>query len=132
MYKVIGMSHFAKQLIGEWPVYPGHPVTIAYCIVSAFPTYEDAFKKIDGGYPAALINCNVPGGGSSIHRALDMLRFLRSDTVTVDAILAWADKEWYNETHPESNTLEGQTQADKIKPLLLAKSDWWEKQKLCG
>lgn len=100
-----------RDLTEEMPVYPGHPVTIAYQIMSLYPDLETAKEK---GYkfPKALEDIRVSGGGGRVYSALDLLQ-KRQDGETWEQLFEWADKVWASE-HFTIHEL-GQKQADLIK-----------------
>jgi hypothetical protein len=62
-------------------VYPGHALVIAICIMEKYPSLEEALKpcvsKHTGephGYPNALGDQDIPGAGSCVYLALDVLK----------------------------------------------------------
>lgn len=125
---------FDREHLGEFAVYPGHPVTTAYLITKRFENFEAAQKQPDvkpGEYscPAALSDCDIPGAGGCVYSALDLLRHLHNGTMTFEDGMQWADDVWRRVDDQLSKYRprweEGQTQADKIKPLLKAER-WWE------
>lgn len=120
----------SDEILQERYIYPGHPITIAYCIVSYFPTYEKAMELDHEGRVVTVQTWEIPGSGTAVHAALDMLRYLHDGTLDVKAAFAWADDAWKQCT---DNKLysgikdTGQEQADRIKPKLLEHIDWWKK-----
>jgi len=125
-------------------VYPGHPVTVAYLITRCFPNYKAAFQK-DGtkwNYASALSSSKIPGAGGNVHAALDFLSYLRSEDITWEGAVKWADDYWATcdgqakgggsyakDKDAEKRFIDrwkqGQEQADKIKPLLEERDFWW-------
>lgn len=119
-------SHGIKP---EKAIYPGHPVTLAFCIVYAFPTYEAAFAKTGHNWAAAMGDSRCPGSGGCVASALDLLRSLKQKTATFDEAMAEADRVWSvcddQQTRNPLRWKEGQDQANQIKTLLKRKRPWW-------
>ncbi len=115
----------------EFAVYPGHPVTIAWVIVQAFPTFDSAFKNTEFDFPAALGSPDIPGAGGCVYGALDFLSSLRKGTCSEVEAFRRADEYWTttddNRTQYPEKWQEGQKQADRIKELLRAHRGWWKK-----
>lgn len=129
-------------------VYPGHAVTVAYCIVNAFQTYEEAFQRTEHNWAAALGDGRIPGSGGCVASALDFLRRLRQGATEEEAF-QFADELWCTvdsqknggsifrrepETPEQAEARkkryqdrwrEGQEQADLVKSLLLQHAAWW-------
>lgn len=107
-------------------VYPGHPVVIAYLITQQYPNYHAAAGRDPGShYERALVSCEIPGAGSHVGAALDLLHFL-CNGISWEMAINNADNFW--EAVTKGNTaIWGQQQAEQIKPLLKAKSAWWSK-----
>lgn len=137
------------EILGEFSVYPGHPVTIAYLITKLYHNYEEAAKRTEYGFPVALGDNRIPGAGGNVYTALSLLEYLKNGTFCKRAedkglsiwgtALAWADEQWascdsqakggYNTKNPDyyiKRCQEGQQQADKFKPLLKEQETWWE------
>src|ERR1700744_5914316 len=76
-------------------IYPGQPVTVAFCIIKAFPNFEAATKKGARGdeTPAAVASLQIPGAGGRVYNALDLLRGLRTG-VSLKTALEDADATW--------------------------------------
>jgi hypothetical protein len=137
-------------------IYPGHPVMIAYTIMYEYPSYEAAVESVydnNGKYisTAACCNNDIPGAGGNVHLGEMLLKMLR-DGRPWDEAMTWADKawadcdgqstgSWWDEKRypdPEERQRlvakylqrwkEGQEQADFFKPLLKARSAWWERR----
>lgn len=113
-----------KLLSEQGAVYPGHPVTLAYLIMRQYKSLADA-RQTDGQYPSALTNQAIPGGGGSVHAALDLLA--RAEIVGIEQALAYGDRDWmaFTETAYLDRRQTGQDQADVLKPLLLEQYAGW-------
>lgn len=140
------MSQFAYQLLKEHgfddphAVYPGHAVTLAFIIVKAFPTYEEAFAhKHSTAWCDAIGDFRIPGAGGNVADAMHILRHLKR-RMAFNLAMAVADDRWarcdsqrggFLGRNPEqaqnlfTRWQKGQEQADKVKPLLEACSAWW-------
>lgn len=121
-----------NEFMGNNAVYPGHPVTIAFCIVHTFAAYEEAIGIPDGKpYPGALGDNRIPGAGGCVWGALDLLSKLRGGMDPTEAFqLAddfWTRTDGQKENNPE-RWQKGQDQADLLKAKLLEFSDWWAKE----
>lgn len=86
------MSFFAKNILGEWPVYPGHPVTTGYIIMRKYPCLSAATEK-GTTYPKALEDCDIPGAGGNVYSALDFLSAIKNGMPVETAIERWS-KQW--------------------------------------
>lgn len=116
-------SHFR-----EFPVYPGHPITVALEIMLAYERDLDrAFAPCiakDGtnyGWCDAVGNSDISGAGGNVHLGVDLLRRLRDGTIH-DAI-EWAMKTWERQVKiggdHRNKFIEGQEQAERmVWPLL--------------
>lgn len=124
-------------------VYPGHPVVIAYFVVSVFPTYDEAFKPTKHNLYCALGDSRIPGAGGCVYSALDVLWMLRKGK-PFNEVMAFADETWDNtDNHKNAGGcyakdkasrdrflkvwLSGQAQANTLKPELEKLSAWWAK-----
>jgi hypothetical protein len=74
----------------DFPVYPGHPITLAVQIARAFPSLDAAHGRTEHGWPAALSSGLVSGAGGSVYMALQALDKLRSGE-SLDTVLSWSD-----------------------------------------
>ena len=89
-----GLAH-VKDATGEFPVYPGHPLVVAFEIIKVFPSAEAALRT-DGnehGWPAALTDSRISGGGGEVHRGCDLIRQAVAGTPAAE-LIEWADKAW--------------------------------------
>lgn len=115
-------------------LYPGHPVVLSFCIASVYVSYTEAKAE-------ALNDAKIPGSGGSVCAALELLRYLKSG-VPFDDVLIEADRMWascdnqkegggsFAKTPLDAERfrkrwMEGQDQADQVKPLLKALKSWW-------
>lgn len=73
----------------DFPVYPGHPITIAVQIAHAFPTLAAA-RASTGDCPAALASGDVSGAGGAVYSALQALGKLAAGAALED-VLKWSD-----------------------------------------
>lgn len=116
---------------GSWPVYPGHPITVAWYIVNKYPSFEEAIKVPAGReFENALADNDIPGAGGEVVGALTFLKKL-VDGEPWESAVAWADARWRDGKaggHGRK-VAPGLAQANYVKPLLKAKSSWWKK---CG
>lgn len=130
------------ELLGEWAVYPGHPITIAYCIVRNYPSLAEALAVPEGRiYASALGDNDIPGAGGNVRAALDVLRQAAKDEA-LDTVFALADDMWgrcdgmknggphpsdprFGRDHYLKCYKEGQDQADRFKkPLAELLATW--------
>src|SRR4051812_31063959 len=88
-----------EHLNGQFSVYPGHPIVIAYLVTFAYPNLTSALTpdiQPDGapyGWPSALGNNDIPGAGGCVHSGLYVLKRIR-DGLTVKQSLEQADQTW--------------------------------------
>ncbi len=104
-------------------VYPGHPVTVALSIVTAFPSWLHATAN-----NAALSSSLVPGAGGNVHLAMDLLLDLGTggdfNDVFARADAVWAACDDIKAQRPEV-WAQGQEQADGVKKALLEALSFW-------
>jgi len=114
----------------EFPVYPGHPVTLALEIML---TYErnlgEAFAPSidkDGqplGWCKALGDVNISGAGGCVWNGVDLLRKIQSGQMSPGEAVEWGMKVWKDRTlvggdHRKAYQ-EGHEQAERmVWPLL--------------
>jgi hypothetical protein len=95
------MGHTADSvdLLGEWPVYPGHALTTAFCIVTHFGSLSEAMAKTGKtNYPDALTDQRIPGAGGCVWSAIYFLRYLVEQSMDWEAAVQWAADRWREET----------------------------------
>jgi len=117
-----------KELLGDWSVYPGHPVTIAFLIIHKYPSlYEALYRKNSDSDCAALKDCDIPGSGNAVYLALDLLKELKN-TPSLEETIQTHSRRWVENRksgdHPQA-ALPGQAQADKIIPLFQSMVKEW-------
>lgn len=128
--------------IGEFAVYPGHPVTLALVIVRTHESFEAANTYKEGFAWPHAVGCNaVPGAGGNVHAAMDLLvRWSKGEDL--DKLVERADQTWascdgqkdgggsYAKTDVERRRFigrwnTGQEQADRLKPMLAEALKSW-------
>ncbi|WP_413460460.1 hypothetical protein [Herbaspirillum huttiense] len=117
------------KVTGQYPVYPGHPLTIAWEIMTVFPKAEDALKTLRTeqlNCPAAVADERITGGGGEVYAACDLLRRAIAGE-PAEVLLEWADERWSrgNAGGHVAAVEPGQAQAEQIKPLFAAKLASW-------
>lgn len=114
-------------------VYPGHPAVIALCVMHEFASLEDAKakdQKEGNPYVRALSSPNVPGAGSHVWAALDLLSQARTLGWNAEQAFEEAGREWKRQVdNPAycSRMDEGQRQADHYRQAFLDRFDTWMK-----
>jgi hypothetical protein len=112
-----------------YPVYPGHPITVAYQIVTTFKTWDEAMGRDSGSpYCRALADSRISGAGGCVSAAIGILHMLRRgrnwEDVVVQADYGWASIDNQDVRH-RKRWKKGQEQADLTKPLLKKRYLWW-------
>lgn len=114
---------------GSWPVYPGHPLTVAWFIVNKYPSFDVANATCPGHqFSNALGDNDIPGAGCAVTTAMHFLKKL-VDGEPWEKVVAWADNAWRSGKaggHGRK-VAPGLAQANALKPHLKAKSSWWER-----
>ncbi|MDL5034424.1 hypothetical protein QRD43_21150 [Pelomonas sp. APW6] len=90
----MNMEHGAiiiKDVTGDWPVYPGHPLVLATAIMSVFPRFEDANRPTEHGWCQALADSRIPGAGDHVGAAMRVLGLGASGAGTDDMVKAAMD-----------------------------------------
>lgn len=118
-------------LNGEFSVYPGHPVVLAYIITRVFSSYEEAVKPKEN-IPAAVGSIDIPGSGGCVYSAVDLLTYLKKKTLSIDEAISWADRVWENCDNQKVKNYnrwnKGQKQADSVKEKLCKHLETWLNQ----
>lgn len=117
------------SLLGEPAVYPGHPVTLAYLIVLTYPNLSAAQQF---GQNSSVVEEDqlLPGAGGHNACAVRLLADLDCGDPW-EEVVARADEFWAScdgqrdSVQHQQRWLDGQAQADKIKPLLQASVLEW-------
>lgn len=108
-------SLIIKDLTGDWPVYPGHPLVLATAIMEVFPSFEAANKPTEHGWCEALAGSRIPGAGDHVDAAMRDLK-LGADGAGEDAMDECALDYWDrgNAGGHHKNVQAGQVQAKTI------------------
>lgn len=117
------------DVTGEYPVYPGHPLTVAWEIMSVFQSPEQALQtvKTNGlNCPESVADSRISGGSGEVHRACDLLRLARQGANPAE-LIKWADEKWVaGQAGGHVKAIQpGLAQAEKIKPLFGQKLAAW-------
>lgn len=123
-----GMSA-VKTATGDYPVYPGHPLTVAWQIMAAFPGPSEALATVTTGglnCPEAVADSRISGAGGEVHRGCDLLRKAQQG-IPANELIAWADECWTNgQAGGHLKAIEpGLAQAEILKPLFAEKLAAW-------
>lgn len=104
-----------KDLTGDWPVYPGHPLVLATAIMKVFPDFASANTRTEHGWCQALADSRIPGAGDHVGAAMRVLT-LGVEGADVDAMVKYAEDYWYrgNAGGHLKNVQAGQEQARTI------------------
>lgn len=82
-----------KDLTGDWPVYPGHPLVLATAIMSVFPKFSEANHPTEHGWCQALVDSRIPGAGDHVGAAMRVLE-LGAKGAGVDEMVKCAMDYW--------------------------------------
>lgn len=115
-----------KELTGDWPVYPGHPLVLAAAIMKVFPNFEAASKPSGHGWSEALADSRIPGAGDHVGAAMRVLK-LGADGAGEDAMVEYAKDYWDrgNAGGHFKNVEPGQVQARAVEPHFRALAKAW-------
>lgn len=121
------MSYFAKEALGDYTVYPGHPLTLALVIMHRYQSLSQASQRTSFGWPSAVGEGDIPGAGSAIYNALELLNRIADGRTSIDDAASLAAEWWaYSEAGGHTkNIVPGQEQADRFKGAFLAKAREW-------
>lgn len=116
-------------LDGEFSIYPGHPIVIAWIIINTFDSWTTATAKREGAqYCEALSNAEIPGAGGNVYAAIDLLSNIFKG-VSYDAAFECASEWWAScDSQMTCNPRrweEGQDQADRVLERFAAKIATW-------
>lgn len=122
-------AQLIQQATGEWPVFPGHALVIAYEILSLYPNVDAALEPVGSGEarrPPAVTDIRIDGAGSEVYAACDLLRMARQGQSAL-ALMAWADARWRdgNAGGYAHHVQAGLAQAEKLKADFPAKLAAW-------
>lgn len=117
---------------GEYPVYPGHPLVIAYEIMSVFPDPEAALKPCTGeglNCPEAVADHRISGGRGEVYAACDLLRLARQGK-NAEELAQWADARWIrgNAGGHQNAVQPGLAQAARLREKFQSKLASWLNQ----
>lgn len=119
------MSQFELETLGEFSVYPGHPVTVGLVIMARFKNFDEANDKSKSGPPAALVSYDVPGGGGEVYQAMDLLYKIKKGA-PVEAAIKEVHDDWQAGGH-RARIEEGKAQAERFMPRYIEKVKEWIK-----
>lgn len=122
-------NQYIKEVTGDYVVYPGHPLVVAYEIMSVFTSPEDALKPCRTGglnCPEAVADNRISGGGGEVYAACNLLH-LAQQGASAEELIAWADERWVSGgAGGHTNAIEpGLKQAEKLKREFTAKLETW-------
>ena len=86
-------EEFIREVIGEWSVYPGHPLVLATTIMAVFPDFLSANKPTEQGWCVALSDGRIPGAGDHVGGAMSCLK-IGSEGGTVEQMIEFANRYW--------------------------------------
>ena len=119
--------HIIRELTGDWPVFPGHPLVLATAIMRVFPSFDEANSPSGHGCSPALSDSRIPGSGDHVVAALQTLA-LGAHGQSPDAMIAYASRYWQegNAGGYAKNVAAGQSQAENIEAQFRSiASDWF-------
>lgn len=107
------------------PIYPGHPITIAYLITKTFSCFEEASAPTSHGWCRALGDGRIPGAGGPVSAGVQFLEKLYKGDDLKD-VVERAREIWRSETSAayQDKYLAGEEQASQCLPLL--DPSWWK------
>lgn len=82
-----------REVTGDWPVYPGHPLVLAAAIMTVFPNFLSANKPTESGWCAALGDSRIPGAGDHVGAAVRCLK-IGSEGGTAEQMIEYAKRYW--------------------------------------
>lgn len=106
-----------KDVTGDWPVYPGHPLVLATAIMNVFPDFAAANKPTQHGWCEALADSRIPGAGDHVGAAMRVLK-LGAEGASADAMVESARDYWDrgNAGGHIKNVQAGQEQSRAVEP----------------
>lgn len=119
-------SFIIKDLTGEWPVYPGHPLVLATAIMKVFPDFDAANAKTPHGWSAALGDGRIPGAGDHVGAAVRVLEIGAKGGGTQEMV-TYANEYWTRgQAGGHVNAVAaGAAQAEAIRPHFEAAAGEW-------
>jgi len=112
------MHQCDETLLGELAIYPGHYTTLAYLIAQNFECWEDAKKPTPFNTSEAMGSLAIPGSGTNVSMAMDYLRCIRDDLMSIEEFFSRADEAWLKENLQESAHIKGYDQASRCEEWL--------------
>lgn len=91
-----GGARAVVDVTGEYPDYPGHPLTLAWEIMTVFRSPGEALQTVTTNglnCPEAVADNRISGGGGEVHRACHLLR-LAQQRSSASKLIAWPDEKW--------------------------------------
>lgn len=82
------------DILKEWAVYPGHPITLAYLIFKIYASSEAANANTKYNWPEAVGDGRIPGAGGNVYNALYFLRILEEYGFDLERAFKVADECW--------------------------------------
>lgn len=115
-----------QRLIGEWPVYPGHPLVLATAIMNVFANFEEANAPSGNGFCQALGDSRIPGAGDHVSAAMGVLA-LGAAGRHAEQMVEAAVKFWESgQAGGHMQSVEaGRLQAEQIRPHFEASAKQW-------
>lgn len=118
------MSDLALDTFPEGLAGLGHPICIAFLIMQVYPSYDEAVTRPEGAtYCKALCDQRIPGTGSNVWAALDMLK--RAEYLGVETALKEAQVYWESSDTSTENKVKGTQQALSIRERFLEQFANW-------
>lgn len=97
--------------------YPGHPITLAAFILTKYEDIDHALARESGHeYPRALEDSDIPGSGSCVWAALDLLDNMRKCSLSLEETWRLASDYWDRSDSREKE--QGSSEAERVWPLL--------------
>lgn len=122
-------STLIKATTGDELVLPGHPIALAFSILSVFGSYAEAMQGADRGVSAAESSGDIEGSASMVQAAVDLLN-LHKQGAGADEISRYARDMWFRHMAAASTELRdaGQRQAEKLLSVFLDRLNAWSWQ----
>lgn len=119
---------FVLEATGDYPVYPGHALVVAWEIMNVFPDAASALKRSDTNTacPEAVADGRISGAGGEVYAACELLKRAQAGE-SADALMDWADEIWISGSaggHTKS-VEPGMEQAAKLKPQFAERLAGW-------
>jgi hypothetical protein len=125
----MGYSLTAIRAIGEYPIYPGHPLMIALFIFRSYPSASKALAPTQHNTYDALGCCEVPGAGDACHTACRMVKMIRDGDLSIEDAPEWANEAWkrfVNGPNFGNHQQPGLEQAARFREKFLEMANEWD------